>query len=92
MLSEDFVQQNAAVSFVRVKSVKRVKNEDVYCLATKNGNFVANGIVVKNCDALRYALFTHFFNRSSESIRPEDIDKWEREAGGWGPELPGFFR
>jgi PBSX family phage terminase large subunit len=45
------------------------------------------------CDALRYALFTHFYNKSQYGIRPEDIDKWEREAGGGGmPDLPQFFR
>lgn len=48
------------VEYVKVKSIKRLdKKEDVYCLGTQHGNFIANGIVVKNCDALRYAIATH---------------------------------
>ena len=46
---------------VKVKSIRKLEQkEDVYCLsALKNGNMIANGIVVKNCDALRYACYTH---------------------------------
>lgn len=45
---------------IKIRSIKRLPNkEDVYCLATNNGNFIANGIIVKNCDALRYAIATH---------------------------------
>jgi len=34
---------------------------EVGCIATQNGNFkLACGIVAKNCDALRYALATHY--------------------------------
>jgi hypothetical protein len=48
------------VEYVKIKSVKRLgEKANVYCLTTNNGNFVANGIVVKNCDALRYAIFSH---------------------------------
>ena len=49
------------VALVRVKSIKRLKGKrHVYCIATKkNGNFIANGIIVKNCDALRYAICSH---------------------------------
>jgi len=45
----------------KIKSIKKLdEREDVYCLSTQqNGNFVANGIIVKNCDATRYALYTH---------------------------------
>lgn len=31
-------------------------------------------------DALRYAMYTHFFGKSGESLRPEDIDRMEAEA------------
>lgn len=58
---EEYVQP----SFIGIKSIKRVENEDVYCLsAPKHSNFVANGIVVRNCDALRYVCHTHFGKRS----------------------------
>lgn len=43
-------------------------------------------------DAMRYALFTHLFNKSNSSIRPEDIDRWERESMDSGPDLPAMFR
>lgn len=43
-------------------------------------------------DALRYAMYSHFFNKSNGRIRPEDIEGWEREAMGGGPDLPGPFR
>lgn len=43
-------------------------------------------------DALRYALFTHFFNKSMDGLKPSDIDRWHRESYGHGPDLPGFFR
>jgi hypothetical protein len=55
------VEKNVEVVGVKIKSIKRLdKQQDVYCLATKkNGNMIANGIIVKNCDALRYAVMTH---------------------------------
>lgn len=42
-------------------------------------------------DAMRYALFTHFFGKDKSSRRPEDIDRDYMEAMGRGPELPGPF-
>jgi hypothetical protein len=48
------------VEYVKIKSIKRLeKKEDVYCLGTQHGNFIANGIIIKNCDALRYCIATH---------------------------------
>ena len=62
---EEVVEQNIGGKYVSVRSVEEDGEEDVYCMTMpKNGNFVANGIVVKNCDALRYAIFTHLFGRS----------------------------
>lgn len=53
--------ENVEVVGVKIKSIKRLEEKGpVYCLsATKNGNFIANGIIVKNCDALRYAIYSH---------------------------------
>ena len=48
-------------------------------------------------DALRYALFTHFFGLGGSSMphggpmTPQDLDGLEREAKGMGTELPPFF-
>lgn len=61
MPDRDFVPGNVPIVGVKVKSIRRMnKLEDVYCLAAQNnGNMIANGIIVKNCDALRYILATH---------------------------------
>jgi hypothetical protein len=46
--------------FVNVKSIEEDGIEDVYCLSVpQTKNFVTNGILSHNCDALRYALYTH---------------------------------
>lgn len=46
--------------YSKVKSIEEDGYEDVYCLSVpETGNFVANGMVIKNCDALRYAIQTH---------------------------------
>ncbi len=41
--------------YSKIKAIEEAGFADVYCLATESGNFVANGILIKNCDALRYA-------------------------------------
>jgi hypothetical protein len=49
--------------YSKVKSIEEDGIEDVYCInVPKTGNFIANGIVVKNCDALRYACVSAFPN------------------------------
>lgn len=50
------------IEFVKIKSIgKSNVLQDVYCLASENnGNMIANGIVTKNCDALRYAIASAF--------------------------------
>ena len=44
-------------------------------------------------DALRYAVFTHFYGKDSSSVnmKPEDLDKIWRESQGFGNELPHQF-
>lgn len=81
--------------YKKIKGIRKLeKREDVYCLVTKNnGNFIANGIVVKNCDSLRYALYTHFFNTSFDSMTAQDLDKLYNEAMGHNPQnLPHQFQ
>ena len=61
MQSQDSVVKNAQIVGLKIKSIKRLdKKEDVYCLCgLQNGTMIANGIITKNCDALRYVLATH---------------------------------
>lgn len=60
MLKQETAQENAQIVRVRIKSIKRAGYEDVYCLAgLNNGTMIVNGIISKNCDALRYVLATH---------------------------------
>lgn len=56
MQKQNFVQENA-ISTSKVKKVKKIKNKcDVYNMNVENyHNYIANGIIVKNCDSLRYA-------------------------------------
>jgi hypothetical protein len=78
---------------VGIKEIRKIGHEDVYCLASsKNRNFVANGVVVHNCDALRYIIFTHFFGKENNRMNATDIEKIYNEAMGGGVELPAPFR
>lgn len=43
-------------------------------------------------DALRYALYTHFFNKSGQRLTPNDLDRMQREAYGQQGNLPDFFQ
>ena len=83
----------AQPNYVGVKEIRKKPNEDVFCLATKkNGNFVANGIVVKNCDALRYALYTHFYNKDLRRMSAIELDNLWKESINDGPNLPDVFK
>lgn len=70
--------------YSKVLSVVEDGVEDVYCLSVpETGNFVANGIVVKNCDALRYLTYTAFpsgqFSHPAEELT---IDQLRRQVYG----------
>jgi hypothetical protein len=72
---------------VKVKSIKRAGNEDVYCLSVnKNRTMVANGIITGNCDALRYALFTAFGKRYTLDVlkAPEPVGKNYEDIRNYG--------
>lgn len=43
-------------------------------------------------DALRYALFTHLFGKSGQSLSAQDIDQLYQETRGENSTLPHFFR
>jgi len=71
------VEENAGI-YSTVKSIEECGEEDVYCISVPStGNFVANGIVVKNCDALRYAVFSAFpqgqFSHPDEEISYDQL-------------------
>jgi len=93
MPKQDLVAEHAGV-YSAVKSIEECEPEDVYCLATSTGNFVANGMVIKNCDALRYAVCSAFpqgeFSHADENI---NYDQLRRQVfgsnDGWGAMLHG---
>lgn len=43
-------------------------------------------------DALRYALYTHFFNKPAQRLTAKDIDRLQMEAQGGGYALPKPFQ
>lgn len=72
-----------------VKSVEECEPEDVYCISVPStGNFVANGIVVKNCDALRYAVVSAFpqgeFDHPDENISHDQLRRQVFGDEGFG--------
>jgi uncharacterized protein YejL (UPF0352 family) len=66
---------------LKVKSIKHIGKEDVYCLTVPStGNFIANGMVVSNCnDAQRYVLFSEFFQGFGDSVTEKEADQMEKE-------------
>lgn len=76
----------------KVKEVRKLGHEDVYCLSVPDTDcFIANGMVVHNCDALRYAIFSHFFNKELGRMSPEDLDRMYRDTI-MGNDLPDVFQ
>lgn len=57
MRSEKCVQVPVEVS-QSVRVVRLIGQKDVYSLATSDGSYFANGVLVRNCDPLRYAIFS----------------------------------
>ena len=77
-----------------------MKGKDtVYCMKVSNNeNFVANGIVVKNCDALRYAIVSAFprgeFSSPDEHLTVEQLKRkiyGESEFMGFGDNGLGYM-
>lgn len=59
---------------VKIKSIKFSGYEDVYDMYVKNHhNFAVNGgIIVHNCDALRYALEKYMFVRAGKYMNYQE--------------------
>lgn len=87
MEKQDFVLENAQIQEVKVRSIKRSGFSDVYCLSAKqNNNFIANGIIIHNCDALRYLIASEFPDGEVQNERESwTIDKWRREMNEFDP-------
>lgn len=51
-------KQNSVNSATIIAKLKHCGKEEVYATTTSNGFFTVNGIVVSNCDAIRYAIST----------------------------------
>lgn len=74
---------------MKIKSISRVENQDVYCLASdKNGTMIANGIVTRQCDALRYAICSAFpqgeFSHPDEHLSIEQLKRKVYGDDGYG--------
>ncbi len=96
MQKQNAVLRLADLKCVKIKSIRRVENEDVYCLASeKNGTMIANGIITRQCDALRYAVCSAF--PTGEFANPDDdinYDRYRRKVLGsdedsWGGMIHG---
>lgn len=83
ILKQRVVQNHADVNChgKRVKEIKPVGISDVYCLTVpETGCFIANGMVIANCkDAERYVLYSHYFNKSNNSMTETDADMMEKK-------------
>ena len=86
-------------SYSKIKSIEDVGYDDVYCISVPDtGNFVANGMVIRNCDALRYACYTAFpqgeFSHPDENLTIEQLKRkiyQDEGLGLFGSGLGGYF-
>ena len=65
---------------------------------SNNGNFIANGMVISNCDALRYAVVSAFpdgeFDHPDENISYEQLRRnvfGEQQGMFMNPGNGGYF-
>lgn len=96
-MSKQHVAQNHVEELChgkRVKYIQKIGNDDVYCMEVpKTHNFIANGMVVHNSvDALRYAIFTHFFGKDGNRMSARDLDQMYHSAMQSSYNLPAPFR
>lgn len=57
----------------------------------KTGKELPKKVSDHSVDALRYAIYTHFFGKDGNRMTANDLDKMYREAYGMGSNLPGPF-
>lgn len=78
MRKENSVPETARVVAIRIKSIKRIGKADVYCLSgLRNGTMIANGIITRNCDALRYAIASHKVSVYNPYNDAKHNDEWK---------------
>lgn len=72
---------NTKVKEVKIKSIKYVGKRDVYNLTMENNhNYFANGILISNCDSMRYLINTRirkserWKNTSQTAINMGDVE------------------
>ena len=90
MQKQPIVLNHVQLKHVKIKSIRKISNEDVYCLASENnGTMIANGIITRQCDALRYAVCTAFptgeFAHADENINYDQYRRKVFEDDSWGP-------
>jgi hypothetical protein len=92
MPKQEHVAENVGV-YSGIASIEECDSEDVYCIAIPDtGNFVANGMVIANCDALRYAICTRFPQGEIDIIdEDKSIDQLRREIYGDNDFGSGFY-
>ena len=57
------------------------RHEPVYAIATSHGTCFVNGVLVSNCDALRYLLFS---DATATGETATSFSKWEERRGEVG--------
>lgn len=70
-----YQKQSLGNSATIIAKLKHLGKEDVYSHTTTSGFFLANNVVVTNCDAMRYALY-------SKSVAPEEDKPKPKWNGG----------
>jgi len=70
-------KQSLGNSATIIAKLKHLGKEEVFATTTTSGFFVAGGVVVSNCDALRYALSMHNTQRDLPPVyrRPNEARK-----------------
>jgi len=78
MQKQKHAEENAGV-YSAIKSIEEDGYEDVYCIyVPETHNFISNGIVSHNCDALRYAVASHKVNTYDPYKEKEQADNFLR--------------
>jgi hypothetical protein len=60
------LESSVAENALRVTALTRVGRDTVYCIAVDSGSMVwEGGVIAKNCDALRYAIYTDWIETAT---------------------------
>ena len=71
--------QNSATIIAKLRHCGK---EEVFATTTSSGFFIANGTLVSNCDALRYAIHSHYkefgIQEQPATVRPFTSDEMRK--------------